>query len=147
MISPILPRTAYFFQHSLNDNPSNVYLGSSDSIVPEIKATNAYRSAIASFKQSGSNYRWNYPVVFTSSNASWDLYLSLHGTNMDSYSSGNRITSYIRDRYDFQWMKYPYMERGISHEVVRIINNYAYIAQSIGAVVPYKINITIPDNK
>ncbi|QSZ27668.1 hypothetical protein ACETAC_01830 [Aceticella autotrophica] len=71
----------------------------------------------------------------------------MHETTMDSYLSGSRITSYDKDIYDFQWMDYPYMGKGISHEAIRIINNYAYIAQALGAVKNYHISITIPDSK
>ncbi|QSZ27675.1 hypothetical protein ACETAC_01865 [Aceticella autotrophica] len=146
MISPILPRTAYFFQHSLNDNPSDVYLGSSNPIVPEIKATNAYKSVIATFKRSGSSYQRN-PLIFTPSNASWDLYLALHYTTIYSYSSGKSITSYVTDTYDFQPKNWGGYGSGIPDAAVTLINNYGVYAQSVGAVVPYYISITIPDTK
>ncbi|KAA5806330.1 hypothetical protein [Thermoanaerobacterium thermosaccharolyticum] len=146
LASIVVPKASFFLQHSLQDNPSDEYLPSSDSIVPEIKGTQAYKNAIAPFKSSSSTSQISYPV-FTASNSNWDLYLALHNTTMYSYSSGKSITSYVTDTYDFQPKNWSGYGSGIPNAAVTLINNYGAYAQSVGAVVPYYISITVPDTK
>lgn len=144
--SIVVPKASFFLQHSLQDNPSDEYLPTTDSIVPEIKGTQAYKQAIAPFKTSSSTYQVSYPT-FSPSNSNWDLYLALHQTTMYSYSYGKSITSYDSDTYNFEYKNWNGYGSGIPSAAVTIINNYGAYAQSIGAVVPYFISIEIPDTK
>jgi hypothetical protein len=52
-----------------------------------------------------------------------------------------KVTVTIKDTYDFE--KQPWQNNMSSSDVVTAINNYAAYAQSMKAIVPYKIKIMI----
>lgn len=145
-----LPEASFFLQHSLQDDPSPIFLPTTDQIVPKIKASTAYKQAIAPFKTSKTTWATSYPD-FTNSNSSWDLDLSLHRTTMSSSatgtSSGSSITSSIYDTYNFDYVGWKEAGQSISSKLVYAVNDVADVYEVTGVIVPYDLYIAVPDSK
>ncbi|WP_133121232.1 hypothetical protein [Kyrpidia spormannii] len=137
--------------HSLQDSPSEVIYSSGSWQSNLVKSSPVYQSMIGSVRNQLKNYPYSSYSTYGSMtlNNPKDLFLSLNKVNYSigaSKSNGTwTISVVVYDTYNFEyqnWMGAP----GIYGNVVTILNNYGAYAQSIGAVVPYKIWIFMQES-
>ncbi len=139
--------SAALLDHSLQDNPSVLTYGTSTNFANNIGVSTECTSIINSFQQAvnGTN-KTSYTMSGTTTlNSTTDLHLALNNVNYTvSGTKSNGVWSVyitITDTYDFDYVAWK--NEMTDNDAVTVINNYAAYAQSIGAIVPYTINITI----
>ncbi len=133
--------------HSLQDYPRDLEFETNSYCASQIKGSSEFRQILNNFRnivrfKNVNSYELYSKTSFTNNK---DLYLALH--NVDYIISGVRqgsswrVTVTIKDTYNFE--KQPWQNNMSSSDVVTAINNYAAYAQSMRAIVPYKIKIMI----
>ncbi len=136
--------------HSLQDNPTNVSITSSDPIAAQVKKSTEIKKIISDYK---AYVRSNRVSLYSTSgsvtlNSTRDLHLAFNKVSYQASGTRNSkgvwtVTITVNDTYDFEHINWKNALSGYSSAGVTLINNYAAYGQSIKAVVPYKIKITM----
>lgn len=138
---------AALLNHSLQDNPSNLSLNSSSTYSTQILNSSECRKIINDFITAvkGKNYFSRTASGSTTLNSTTDLHLAY---NKVSYTASGRktngmwiLTITFKDTYDFE--SQAWKNAMTEDSVITILNNYAAQAQSIGAIVPYNVQVTV----
>lgn len=138
---------AALLDHSLQDSPSNLNYGSTSTYATQIAGSSECKKIVSDFKAyvSGRNLSSRTTSGSTTLNSTTDLHLAY---NKVSYiASGTKkngvwnLTITFNDTYDFETQAWK--NAMTDSAVVTILNNYAAYAQSIGAIVPYNIKVTV----
>lgn len=127
--------TGALLNQACQDHPATQYFGEGTAVVSKIKESSDFKKIYDSFNDSGKekvtdSVALAHPI---------DLYLSLNKVKY-SFRRSNR-NCYFEDKYDFETMPYFKKVKGIPHDVVALVNNYAVFAMKCGAINPYKIQI------
>lgn len=136
-------------RHSLQDNPTNVSITASDPISKQVKNSSACKKIISEFKSYVRSHSLSARTTSgsTTLNSSLDLTLAF---NKVSYVASGTVNSKgvwtlnitFKDTYDFDNTKWTNVS-GLKAATINALNSYGKYAQSIGAVVPYKIQIAV----
>lgn len=138
---------AALLNHSLQDSPSNLSYSSSSAYSKQILNSSECRKIINDFKKAvkGNNYYGRSITGSTTLNSTTDLHLAY---NKVSYTASGRktngkwnLTITFKDTYDFE--SQAWKNAMTDNLAVTALNNYAAYAQSIGAIVPYNVLITV----
>ncbi|MCF0130287.1 MAG: hypothetical protein HUJ71_01105 [Pseudobutyrivibrio sp.] len=138
---------AALLDHSLQDAPANLSYTTSSVFASQIAKSSECKSIVDEFKKqvNGSNISKKTMTGSTVLNSTTDLHLAY---NKVSYSAvGNKangkwnLTITFSDKYDFETQTWT--NSMTDRKVVTILNNYAAYAQSIGAIVPYNIKVSV----
>lgn len=136
-----------FLNHSLQDKPSNLSYGSSTSYASQISKSSECKKIVNSFKSyvKGKKLTARRTSGSTTLNSTTDLHLAY---NKVSYvASGTKkngtwtLTITFSDTYDFE--KQAWKNAMTNNPAVTILNNYAAYAQSLKAIVPFKVKVTV----
>ncbi len=139
---------ANFLRHSLQDNPTNVSFAVGTVESDWIKDSVEYEEIFDDFKDyvAEKDLRARTTSGSTTLNSTSDLHLALN--KVEYIASGTKSSSDVwtltitfKDTYDFE--EAPWGDMG--GELVTIVNNYAALAEDLGAIVPYDINIKVRD--
>lgn len=126
--------------HSLQDSPSNLSYSTSTTYSKQIKQS-------TEFKSKGKKLSQRTTSGSTTLNSTTDLHLAYNKVSYVAYGTKKNNTWTLKvvfsDTYDFE--KEPWKNAMTSNSAVTVINNYAAYAQSLGAIVPYKISVTVTD--
>ena len=132
---------------SLQDSPSNLYYGVNTLFSSQISKSSEYKTIVNNFKSyvKGKKLSARTTSGSTTLNSTTDLHLAY---NKVSYvASGTKengvwtLKITFSDTYDFETQAWKNAMTG--NPAVTILNNYAAYAQSLKAVVPYKVNVTV----
>lgn len=132
--------------HSLQDSPSNLTFNRGTVRSNQIKDSPAHKNLITTVKnrlrtQSGKLYSQTGSLTFSSP---LDLNLSINKASytLGAEKIGLRWDIYVRyhDTYNFEYQKWSSITN-LPANAKTALNNYGALAQSIGAVVPYKVTI------
>lgn len=138
---------AALLDHSLQDTPSNLSYGSSSSFATQISNSSECTAVVNIFKNQvkGKNISSKTITGSTTLNSTTDLHLAY---NKVSYKVVGKkvngkwnLTITFSDRYDFEAQAWK--NSMTDSAAVTIMNNYAAYAQSIGAIVPYDVKVTV----
>jgi len=138
---------AALLSHSLQDNPSNLSYGYTSSYATQIQYSSECNSIVNSVKSyvRGRNISYYSLSSSTTLNSTTDLFLSYNKVNYEVTARrvGKRwnLTIVFTDRYDFEIQAWS--NSMTDNNAVTIMNNYAAMAQSMGAIVPYNISVTV----
>lgn len=133
--------------HSLQDKPSNLSYGANTTFASQISKSSEYKAIVNSFKSyvKGKKLSARTTSGSTTLNSTTDLHLAY---NRVSYvASGKKsngvwtLTITFSDTYDFD--KQAWKNAMTGNPAVTILNNYAAYAQSLKAIVPYKVKVTV----
>lgn len=138
---------ATLLNHSLQDSPSNLSYGSSTSFASQILKSSECKQIVNNFKSyvKGKNLSARTTSGSTTLNSTKDLHLAYNrvsyvvsGTKKNGIWTLNITFS---DTYDFETQAWKNAMTG--NPAVTILNNYAAYAQSLKAIVPYKVKVTV----
>ena len=138
---------ATLLNHSLQDNPSNLSYGSTTDMAKQIAGSTECRTIVNQFKSdvTGTNYVRKTNSGTTTLNSTTDLHLAYNNVNYSATgvkSNGKwTLTITFTDTYDFDAQSWK--NAMTDNALVTILNNYAAYAQSIGAIVPYNVTVTV----
>lgn len=138
---------AAFLNHSLQDTPSNLSYSSGTTYSDQIKKSSEYKSILNKFKSDvkGKKLTQRTTSGSTTLNSTTDLHLAYNKVSYTAYGTKKNSTWTLNvvftDTYDFE--KESWKNAMTSNAAVTAINNYAAYAQSLGAIVPYKISVTV----
>lgn len=138
---------ATLLNHSLQDHPLDLSFNSTSSMATQIANSAECRSIINQFKAdvTGSNYDRRIITGKTTLNSTTDLHLSYNAVDYSVFGvkvNGRwTLTITFTDTYDFAIQ--PWKNSMTDESVVTIINNYAAVAQALGAIVPYNITVEV----
>lgn len=138
---------ATLLNHSLQDNPSNLSYGSTTDMAKQIAGSTECTTIVNQFKSdvTGTNYVRKTNSGTTSLNSTTDLHLAYNNVNYSATgvkSNGKwTLTITFTDTYDFDAQSWK--NAMTDNALVTILNNYAAYAQSIGAIVPYNVTVTV----
>ena len=136
-------------EHSLQDNPVDVSITSTDPISTQVKNSSACKEIVSEFKSyvKGKKLSARTTSGSTALNSSHDLTLAFN--NVSYVASGTKNSKGVwtlkikfKDTYDFDCDKWTNV-KGFRAATINGLNSYGKYAQSIGAVVPYKIQIEV----
>jgi hypothetical protein len=133
--------------HSLQDNPSNLSYGSTTDMAKQIAGSTECTTIVNQFKSdvTGTNYVRKTNSGTTTLNSTTDLHLAYNNVNYSATgvkSNGKwTLTITFTDTYDFDAQSWK--NAMTDNALVTILNNYAAYAQSIGAIVPYNVTVTV----
>lgn len=138
---------AKFLDHSLQDMPENLSFGIGSYYANQVLYADEIQREIQSFIEYADEKNqaaWNKTSSVTL-NSTTDLHLAYNrvsyniaGTKTDGIWS---LVIKIHDTYDFE--KQDWKNFMTDNAAVTALNNYAAYAQTIGAIVPYDISVTI----
>lgn len=143
-----LTTAANLLEHSLADSPANLSYASGTSMSSQIKNSSEYKAILKTTKgnldkTTSSSYSKTSSTTLNSTN---DLKLAYNKVSYKVTANKKSGTWNIKilfsDTYNFEyasWGEYS----GLGSAAITIINNYGATAQSVGAVVPYNIDITV----
>ena len=117
-----LRTAAELLNHSLQDKPEEWKKGADSKYAEQIKKSAEFRS------------RSNGTITFDIKNNP-DLYLAYHGMKY-TYSKEDKAVTFT-DKYDFDFMEWE--DTFSLQSIIVMVNNFAYFAQAIHAIVPYDI--------
>ena len=138
---------AALLDHSLQDSPSNLNYGATSTYAAQIANSSECQQIVNDFKTyvSGKHLSARTTTGSTTLDSTTDLHLAYN--NVSYVASGTKtngvwnLTITFNDTYDFETQAW---ENAMTDSaVVTILNNYAAYAQSIGAIVPYNIKVTV----
>lgn len=138
---------AALLDHSLQDSPSNLEYGSTSDYAAQIADSSECQQIVNDFKAyvSGKHLSARSTSGSTTLDSTTDLHLAY---NKVSYIASGRKTNGVwnltitfNDTYDFETQAWE--NAMTDNAVVTILNNYAAYAQSIGAIVPYNVKVTV----
>ena len=139
---------SYFLDHSLNDSPSDLFYSASTSVAKQIQNSSEYSTILKSVSSTLKNVTGNSysKSGSTTLRSTTDLHLAFNKVDykVTATKSSNTWTVKIvfTDIYDFDdvpWLSYG---SSLSSLAVNYINNYAALAQSMDAIVPFDISVT-----
>lgn len=141
------PMAVAFLQHSLQDNPSNLYYAPSTAFAGEVKGSRECRNLVTNYVNYVNYVKRMHFSKYSSGNQSTilnsteDLHLALNQVNFVESGSKNSVGNWnlfitFSDTYDFDpsWG---------SEDPATIMNNIAAYAQQGGVIVPYRVQIKI----
>ena len=137
---------ADFLDHSLQDNPSSFICDSSTSYASQILNSEEIQSIISSFKASvsGTSLTTKNMSGSIALDSTTDLHLAYNNVDYVVFGAKTNgvwdVSVTITDTYDFKHEEWK--NAMTDNAVVTMINNYAYDAQQVGAIVPYTIRVT-----
>ena len=135
----------------MQDNPKDLTYGSTASVCWTVEDTDEVQNLIDDItnelEDTDINYYWNgYRSNTVYLNETTDLFLAFNKASWtaEGVKSGSNwdLEINIEDEYDFEpsdWEEYG----GVTSTAVNIINDYAYVAQEYGAIVPFDITVVI----
>lgn len=133
--------------HSLQDSPSNLSYGANTTFASQILKSSECKKIVNSFKSyvKGKKLSARTTSGSTTLNSTTDLHLAY---NKVSYvATGTKkngvwtLKITFSDTYDFETQAWKNAMTG--NPAVTILNNYATYAQSLKAIVPYKVKVTV----
>ena len=144
--------SAWLLEHSLQDNPSNVYRGNDSRIAYLMNQEDSYLNAVdnAIKNSNGTNF---YVVLKGDDNTvefnRGDLYYSIHGTTavtLKGYKLNNgqwAVNAVIEDDYDYTRMATFMDDNGyaLQGSLGTVANDAAVISQLTGAIKPFHITV------
>lgn len=137
-------------KHSLQDNPVDVYIESTDPISTQVKNSSPCKQIISDFKSyvKGKKLSSRTTSGSTILNSSTDLTLAFNRVSYVATGTKNSSTGVwtlkitFKDTYDFDNGKWT-SAGGLKAATINALNAYGVHAQSVGAVVPYDIQIQV----
>lgn len=138
---------ATLLDHSLQDSPSNLSYGSTTSMAKQIAGSTECATIINQFKSdvAGTSYVIKTNSGTTTLNSTTDLHLAYNNVNYSATGVKTNgkwtLTITFTDTYDFDAQSWN--NAMTDNALVTILNNYAAYAQSIGAIVPYDVTVTV----
>ena len=139
---------ATLLRRSLQDNPSDFIMGASSVYAVQIGNSTELSQIIDIFEGQilGTSKNTHTLSSSTTLNSTWDLKLAYNRVSYTATGyrgSGQwRVNTVIKDTYDFEQIPWSTALSGYD-DLVIILNNFAADAQSIGAIVPFEIRITV----
>lgn len=138
---------ATLLDHSLQDHPSNLSYVSTTTIASQISKSAECKAIVNDFK---SYVKRKHLMARTTSggttlNSTTDLHLAFN--NVDYVASGTKKNNVwtlkitFSDTYNFETQAWK--NAMTSNSAVTVLNNYAAYAQSLKAIVPYKVKVTV----
>lgn len=137
---------ATLLDHSLQDAPSNFICDSSTSYAKQILNSDEVKSILNSFKNSvsGTSLTTKNMSGSVALDSTTDLLLAYHNVNYVVFGAKTNgvweVSITVTDTYNFEHEEWE--NAMTDNAVITMINNYAYGAQEVGAIVPYTIRIT-----
>lgn len=138
---------ATLLNHSLQDSPTNLSYGSTTDMAKQIANSSECAAIVNQFKSdvTGTSYVRKTNSGTTTLNSTTDLHLAYNNVNYSATgvkSNGTwTLTIKFTDTYDFDAQAWN--NAMTDNALVTILNNYAAYAQSIGAIVPYDVTVTV----
>ncbi len=140
--------SAWMLEHSLQDNPTDIWRGNDSRIAYLINNDESYLKKLDAAIASSSNGR----ISGSLDNISFengDLYYSIHAATIyvDGYKQGNGkwlVKSTMTDRYDFTVIQSLMSQDGTFSNTIRlgtIANDAAVISQALGAINAYNVHV------
>lgn len=136
-----------FLNHSLQDRPSNLSYPSATGTAQWIAHSAECTEIVRQFKTTvaGTNLIEKRVTGAVTLNSTTDLHLSFNNVSYEAIGIKRNgrwtLTVTFHDTYDFDAQSWK--NAMTDNAMITIINNYAAYAQSIGAIVPYKIAVTV----
>ncbi len=133
--------------HSLQDNPSKFIYSSSSTYAQQIANSSECQSLIGIFKNkvNGTNLTGKIITGSITLNSTTDLHLAYNKVNykiIGQKTNGRwNLSITITDVYDFETQ--AWVNSMTDNDLITILNNYAAIAQSQGAIVPFNVEIAL----
>ena len=143
------PTTAWLLEHSLQDNPSDVYRDNYSRIANLVNTSKPYLDALdTALSQSKDGKVNGYLNDIAFGPETGDLYYSIHNASIyiDGYKQNNGawiIHATMTDTYDFTQILTFMNDSGFSWTASKgtIANDAAFVSQKTGAINPYKITV------
>lgn len=138
---------AAFLKHSLQDSPSNLSYASTTSYASQISKSSKCKKIVNDFKAYVKDKKLSSRTTSgsTTLNTSTDLKLAYNKVSYIARGTKKNGTWTLKitfsDTYDFDTISWKEAMKGDT--AVAILNNYAAHAQSLKAIVPYKIKVTV----
>lgn len=138
---------AALLDHSLQDHPSNLSYDEYTTYAKQIKQSTEFNTIVNNFRSyvRGRKLSQRMESGSTTLNSTEDLHLAYNKVSYVIYGTKKNNVWTMRvvfsDKYDFE--KAPWKNAMTSNAAVTAINNYAAYAQSLGAIVPYDIKVTV----
>lgn len=138
---------AALLDHSLQDHPSNLSYDEYTTYAKQIKQSTEFNTIVNNFRSyvTGRKLAQRMESGSTTLNSTEDLHLAYNKVSYVIYGTKKNNVWTMRvvfsDKYDFE--KAPWKNAMTSNAAVTAINNYAAYAQSLGAIVPYDIKVTV----
>lgn len=138
---------AALLDHSLQDHPSNLSYDEYTTYAKQIKQSTEFNTIVNNFRSyvTGRKLSQRMESGSTTLNSTEDLHLAYNKVSYVIYGTKKNNVWTMRvvfsDKYDFE--KAPWKNAMTSNAAVTAINNYAAYAQSLGAIVPYDIKVTV----
>ena len=140
--------SAWMLEHSLQDNPSDIYRDNNSRIAYLVNTDNAYLRALDNaIANARNNCLDDYLISVAFENG--DLYYSIHKS--DIYLTGYKrddgkwiIHAILEDDYDFTEIQSFMTNSGdLSWDVGlgTVANDTAFVSQSLGAIQPYHVTV------
>ena len=135
--------SAWLLEHSLQDNPSDVYRGNNSRIAYLVNTSEEYLSALDAVIKNNRSGIIDDDIDVTFERNNEDLYYSLHRVtiHVDGYlKNGNwNIHAKFTDKYDYTEFMTFMDDEGIGFGTVA--NDMAVISQQTKAINPYNITV------
>lgn len=139
---------ATYLDHSLQDEPADLSYKSTSSYANQILSATECFYIIMDFNAevAGKGLTYHRMTGDTTLNSTTDLHLSYNkvsytATGVKSSNGKWTLTIVFNDTYDFK--EEEWKNEMTAADAVTALNNYAAYAQSIGAIVPYDITVTV----
>lgn len=139
---------ATYLDHSLQDEPADLSYKSTSSYANQILSATECFYIIMDFNSevAGKGLTYHRMTGDTTLNSTTDLHLSYNkvsytATGVKTSNGKWNLTIVFNDTYDFK--EEAWKNEMTSADAVTALNNYAAYAQSIGAIVPYGIKVTV----
>lgn len=110
--------SADFLEHSLQDNPSDLYYGNKSALAKKLKKMRKVKKKVKKLKKSN-HLAKKYSIVFESG----DMFGAFHKADLyiDRFEKGT-INCVLKDYYDFSYEKY--------NSFINVANNYEWVCQA-----------------
>ncbi len=140
--------SAWMLEHSLQDNPTDIWRGNDSRIAYLINNDESYLKKLDAAISNSSNGRISGPLDNISFE-NGDLYYSIHAATIyvDGYKQDNGkwlVKSTMTDRYDFTVIQSLMSQDGTFSNTIRlgtIANDAAVISQALGAINAYNVYV------
>lgn len=142
-----LTTASKLLEHSLQDSPANLAYSSSTSYARQILYSTECKAIINDFKSQveGTDFVSKVYSGSTTLDSTTDLHLAYNKVSYTVSGKKNNgtwtLTITFKDTYDFE--SQPWKNTMTDADVVTVLNNYAAYAQSLGAIVPYNVQVTV----
>ena len=136
--------SAWLFEHSLQNNPTNVYRGDGSRIANLVKEDSQFKSTLNDIIEEYKNenfFNTSKDIYFNTG----DLLYSIHATSITfsgtKTSNGWQINCSFKDKYDFSKF-FSYKDS----PVASFANNIAVVCEDLKALTPYDIYVSFTVN-